>query len=223
MQNVETLAHLALLARHGAAWFRSVGTADEPGTRLLTVSGAVARPGVYEVPGGSRLAAVLAAAGGAREPVQALLLGGYHGGWVPWTSATADLPLSRRALAGYDAGPGAGMVMALPATDCGLRAGAGIAAYLAGQSAGQCGPCRHGLPAVAGLLGELADGTGGAAAYRELDRLLELVPGRGACTHPDGTARLVRSTLRAFARDVERHVTGRCLTGRPLRAGAVAR
>jgi NADH:ubiquinone oxidoreductase subunit F (NADH-binding) len=210
VQNVETLAQLALLARYGPDWFRGLGTRDEPGTRLVTVSGVVRSPGVYEVAGGSPLASVLDLAGGLSMPAQALLVGGYHGGWVPWNTATANLPHSRTALAGYGADPGAGVVVALSAAQCGLRAGAEIAAYLAGQSAGQCGPCVNGLPAVAEHLARLAAGRAEPSAVRELHRVVGLVEGRGACHHPDGTARLVRSTLATFAAEVELHQAGRC-------------
>jgi NADH:ubiquinone oxidoreductase subunit F (NADH-binding) len=213
VQNVETLAQLALLARYGPDWFRSLGTADEPGTRLVTVSGAVRSPGVYEVAGGTALASVLDLAGGISTPVQALLVGGYHGGWVPWNSTTAALPHSRAALARYGADPGAGVVVALGAERCGLSAGAEIAAYLAGQSAGQCGPCVHGLPAAAGHLARLAAGRASASAVRDLHRVVGLVEGRGACHHPDGTARFVRSTLTTFAAEVELHLAGRCSVG----------
>jgi NADH:ubiquinone oxidoreductase subunit F (NADH-binding) len=216
VQNVETLAQLALLARYGPRWFREVGTADEPGTRLTTVSGAVCDPGVQEVAGGTALSEIVAAAGGFSEPVQALLVGGYHGGWVPCTSATAGLPLTRAALAPWDAAPGAGIVIALPARSCGVQAGAAIAAYLAGQNAGQCGPCRNGLPTLAEHLTDLAQGRGTVDTVAELHRVTGLVEGRGACHHPGGTVRLVRSTLRAFADDVDQHLAGRCVIGAAL-------
>lgn len=215
--NVETLAHLALVARHGPAWFRTVGTPEEPGTRLVTISGAVAAPGVYEVAGGIALGQLLAAAGGAAEPVQAVLVGGYHGGWVPWNEHTATTGHTREALRRYEAAPGAGVVVALPSARCGVRAGAEIAAYLAGQSAAQCGPCRNGLPAVAGLFARLAAGHAGPQTVSEIERIVGLTERRGACTHPDGTARFVRSTLRAFGGEVRLHLAGRCTSG-PLDA-----
>ena len=213
MQNVETLAHLALVARHGAAWFRALGTPDEPGTFLATVTGAVGAPGVVEVPYGVPLGTLLALAGGPRGPIGAVLVGGYHGAWLP--GAPDDLPLSRTALGVYGASPGAGVVVALPAWHCGLAETARIARYLAGQSAGQCGPCVYGLPRLARALDRVAAGGPGAdrGASDEAERLAALAAGRGACQHPDGTARFVRSALRVFADEVRLHGAGRCSAG----------
>jgi NADH:ubiquinone oxidoreductase subunit F (NADH-binding) len=209
VQNVETLAHVALIARHGPAWFRAAGTVHEPGTFLATVNGSVATPGVYELPLGLSLRALLAGAGGPTAPLQAVLIGGYHGGWVP---PNPELPLSGAALRPYGAAPGAGVVLALPDHACGLAESARIARYLADQSAGQCGPCRNGLPHLADTLAALAQPT--HATRRELAaevaRMTSIVTGRGACHHPDGTARFIRSALHAFSSEVELHLSGRC-------------
>ncbi len=105
VQNVETLAHLALVARFGPGWFRSVGTADEPGSALVTLSGAVRDPGVYEVALGSTLEQLLARAGGATAELGALLVGGYFGTWVPAAEALAA-PLSVAGLAPVRRRPG---------------------------------------------------------------------------------------------------------------------
>jgi NADH:ubiquinone oxidoreductase subunit F (NADH-binding) len=217
VQNVETLAQLGLIARYGSAWFRAIGNSEEPGTRLLTVSGAVFRPGVYEAATGDTLGAALRLAGGTAGPVQAVLVGGYHGGWVPWLPDTAGLPLTGTVLNPYGAVPGAGVLVALSRQRCGLAASAEIVAYLAGQNAGQCGPCRNGLPALAGNLRELATGWPTRALVREIRRLAGLVDGRGACAHPTGTVRLVRSTLRVFDQDVDLHLAGRCSAQRRTR------
>jgi len=107
VQNVETLAHLALIARYGASWFRSAGTPAEPGTMLVTVLGAVRAPGVLETGLGTPVGQVLEMAGGASVPLRALLLGGYFGTWVDAAEAQ-DRPFSSAGLADLGAGPGAG-------------------------------------------------------------------------------------------------------------------
>ena len=208
VQNVETLAHLALIARHGPGWFRSAGTADEPGTFLATVSGAVHAPGVVEAGYGVRLGDLIDAAGGPTTRLRAVLIGGYHGGWVP---ARPGLEVSREGLAPFGASPGAGIVFALPVGSCGLAETARIAGYLAGQSAGQCGPCVNGLPRLATTLGDLAQRRARPGLTAEVERLAALVSGRGACRHPDGTVRMIRSAMQTFEADVTAHLAGQCL------------
>ncbi len=213
VHNVETLAHIALVARHGSRWFREAGTEDDPGTFLATVSGAVAAPGVHEAPYGVTLGELVARAGGPSTPLQAVLVGGYHGAWLAWPGA-ADVPVTRAGLRPYGAAPGAGVVVTLAAGACGLHATSRLVDYLAGQSAAQCGPCMFGLPRMAAVLRALAlapharvPGTTAA----EVERLAGVVDGRGACKHPDGTVRLVRSAMSAFRADVQAHLAGRCL------------
>jgi len=204
VQNVETLAHMALIARHGADWYRSLGTTEEPGSTLVTLLGAVARPGVYEVEIGRAVHEVIALAGGATDELQALLIGGYAGSWVPAGSAL-ELPFSAH---GLGVGLGAGVVAALPADVCGVVETARLTRYLASQSAGQCGPCVFGLPSIADQVDALAAGRPGT--FGDLERWLEEITGRGACGHPDGVARMVQSALRVFAGEVSGHRTGRC-------------
>jgi len=223
VQNVETLAQLALLARYGAGWFRSVGAAAEPGTRLVTVSGGDGRsplesartPGgagrVLEVTGTMSLRRIVEATGIDPARLRAVLVGGFHGAWVP--PEAFDLPFTRDALEPWGAVPGAGIVWALADDRCGLAAAADITAYLAGQSARQCGPCLNGLPRLADVLGRLARGDRATWLPGEVTRLAGLVTGRGSCHHPDGTARLVFSSLQVFADDVRQHLEGRCLAG----------
>jgi len=202
VQNVETLAHLALIARYGAAWFRSAGTPAEPGTMLVTVTGAVREPGVLEIGIGTSVGQVLEQAGGSSAPLRALLLGGYFGTWVD-AAAALGRPFSSAGLADLDAGPGAGLIAALPAGARGLRETARLARYLAGESAGQCGPCRFGLPAIAGEVERLAAGQDTDTGL--LRRWLGQVDGRGGCAHPDGAIRLIRSALRTFGAEPGTH------------------
>lgn len=209
VDNVETLANVALIARYGPAWFRAAGTDDAPGTLLLTLGGAVAAPGVREVPLGTTVADALVAAGGLTGPAGAVLVGGFGGTWLPLPAA-AGVPLTPADLAAEGAALGVGGLLALPARACGVTETAHLLRYLAGESARQCGPCMFGLPAIADDLAELACGRPSAAgALDRLRRRLGLLPGRGACGHPDGAARLAAGALRVFAADAHAHAAGR--------------
>jgi NADH:ubiquinone oxidoreductase subunit F (NADH-binding) len=192
VQNPETLAHLALIARHGPEWFREVGTRAHPGSVLVTVSGAVSRPGVQETAAGAPLGSVL---GGALEPLRAVLVGGCHGVWIP-AEAIGSTTLDEL---------GAGVVVALGRSACPVQELARSARYLAGESAGQCGPCRNGLPALADLVTAMAAGRAPRHAARRLDRWCADLRGRGACHLPDGAVRLLESGVRVFAAELADH------------------
>src|SRR6202012_5931622 len=197
MQNVETLAHLSLIARYGPRWFRAAGTGAEPGSMLATVYKPSMKPHVIETETGTPLADLLAAGPG----VQAWLIGGYHGAWLPVPDA-ARLRLDNASLRQFGASVGAGVLAALPADRCGLAETARVVRYLAAESAGQCGPCLNGLPPLAAALA----GPGHPRQTQaDRERWSGLVTGRGACHHPDGTVRFVRSALTTFAPEIARH------------------
>jgi len=210
VQNAETAAQLALVARHGAEWFRGLGTAAEPGSALVTLTGAVTHPGVYEIPLGATLDDLIAAAGGLAAPIRAYLIGGYFGTWIDAAHA-AGLRLTNADLAPLGGGLGARAIIALPATACGVTETARVARYLAEQSAGQCGPCVHGLAAIAGGMELLARGDG--RQLTDIERWIGLVTGRGTCRHPDGSAKLIASALTVFADEVRRHTADHKCTG----------
>jgi NADH:ubiquinone oxidoreductase subunit F (NADH-binding) len=201
--NVETFAQLALLLALGVDEYAGVGARDEPGTTLLTILGDVPHPGVVEVPTGIPLSALV---GSGTTPV---LVGGYHGTWLP---GPGDLAVSRPALRAAGAPLNAGVLARLPDSTCALGEVATVARWLAGESTGQCGPCFFGLPALAATLDQLAAGR--PVLPHALHRV-GLLPGRGACAHPDGAATFVRSALEVLEEEVARHrAHGRC--GRPL-------
>jgi NADH:ubiquinone oxidoreductase subunit F (NADH-binding) len=209
VNNPETLAQIALIARFGDRWFRELGTAADPGSVLITISGAVASPGVYELEFGTPMLDLLAAAGGGTEPLQALLIGGYFGTWVDSSSAL-QIRLARTDLIAMGASLGSGVIIALGQGTCGLLASARVVRYLAGQSAGQCGPCKHGLAAIADLFDAVVQGLAKGRDIERLERWIAEVRGRGACHHPDGVARVAQSALEVFAHEVELHRVARC-------------
>jgi ferredoxin len=213
LSNAATFAQLAVLALLGPERFAAVGTPEEPGTVLLSVGGSAAHPAVVEVPVGLPLATVLdicqAPAG------DGVLVGGYHGMWLPAETAYV-VPVSREGLAAVGGTLGSGIVLPLGDGTCPLGEVSRIASYLAGESAGQCGPCKLGLPAIARALAALVDGSGGIEALDLARRSAAGVNGRGACSHPDGVTRFVLSALDVFTEDLAAHVF-HSSCGRPVR------
>jgi NADH:ubiquinone oxidoreductase subunit F (NADH-binding) len=208
VQNVETLAHVSLIARYGGDWFRQLGTSSEPGSVLATVSGAVGRRGVHEFALATPFAEIISEAGGLTRPVSGLLVGGYFGSWLP-AAAIERLRLLDADLAQVGAALGARAIVALPNDTCAVGEVARVTRYLAGESARQCGPCVHGLDAIATAMERLAGGV--ADDLARVARWVEMVRGRGACSHPDGATRFVASALEVFADEVELHLRyGRC-------------
>jgi NADH:ubiquinone oxidoreductase subunit F (NADH-binding) len=204
VSNVETLAHLALIARHGSDWFRELGAPAHAGSALVTLSGAVPDPGVYEIDLGSSLQSLLAAGGSSGSDVGAALIGGYGGAFVAG-SRLRDVALSDEHLAAHGAKLGAGVVALLSADACPVAETARLARWLADQSTRQCGPCEHGLESLAQALEHVASGSGRGA---DLPRLMALARGRGACAHPDGTVAMVASALEVFAPEFRAHAQG---------------
>lgn len=204
VNNVETLAHLALIARYGDSWFRQAGAPSAPGTALVTISGAVARPGVLEIEQGTPIGDIVLQAGGPTERPQAILAGGYFGTWLPIETAWRA-PMSQAGLRAAGGAMGAGILVVLPESSCGLAETARVVRYLAAENAGQCGPCMFGLPALADALSELSYHGGRDGVPDRIAAMIPLIEGRGACRHPDGATALAASALRTFCDDTAWH------------------
>ena len=210
VQNVESLAYAALIARFGEGWYRSAGRFESRGTGLVTISGAARDAGVREIELGTTVGEVAAAAGARREWTGAVVLGGYFGTWAAAADAW-DLPLDPAVMRSAGLTFGCGIVGFLPVESCGVSATAQIIAYLAKESAAQCGPCLHGLRALAEATERVAIGRAEDDDLDRIERLTVQTAGRGACHHPDGAVQLLASALNVFGDDFHRHArTGRC-------------
>jgi NADH:ubiquinone oxidoreductase subunit F (NADH-binding) len=201
VQNVESLAHAALIARRGDGWFRSLGRGGAAGTVLLTVGGAVGAPSVVEVPSGCVVGEALSLAGGLRGEARAILLGGYFGGWVAAEDAMG-LRLDPQALRAAGRSLGCGVVWVLDAAADPMAETARIMRYLASESAAQCGPCFFGLRGLAAATTRIAEGRPEDGDDARLERWLGMVRGRGACRHPDGAAAFLRSAFQVFGAEL---------------------
>jgi NADH:ubiquinone oxidoreductase subunit F (NADH-binding) len=209
VQNVETLAYAALIARFGADWYRTAGRGETRGTALVTVSGATPAQRVLEIEYGTPLREVLERAGAQTVPGQAVMLGDSFGAWAD-VNDCGDLALDPAALRRHGLSFGAGVIALMPAGVCGVWHVAGIMAYMAGESAGQCGPCVFGLRAISDAIGRLADGRPADDDLPRLARWGGELRGRGACAHPDGAAAFLSSGMRLFAGEFALHAQGRC-------------
>ena len=199
VQNVETLARVALAAR---------GDSTTAATTVLTVAGS-RHSVVLEVDSRCTIGDAVRAALGDQE-VHAVLLGGYGGAWCRWEDV-AHHAVDDRQLRAHGLSIGAGVVLTLAPSDCGITRAAQIADFMARSSARQCGPCVFGLRAVSDLMTELADRAARRRDVPRLQRFLGEITGRGACHHPDGAVRMVSTAITAFAPDVQAHLKGRCL------------
>lgn len=200
LSNTETFTQLAIAARLGALDFRNVGLPTEPGTVLLTVGG----QHVVETPAGSPLSYILGLCG--TDPGQGVLVGGYHGRFLD-RDAAWSARVSRDALEALGSTLGAGALLPLPEGTCPVGEVLQVARWMAKESAGQCGPCVLGLPALADTLAWAADG-GGQEALDAVRARANSVKKRGACSHPDGSARLVESALETFPEEFAEHALG---------------
>jgi NADH:ubiquinone oxidoreductase subunit F (NADH-binding) len=208
VQNPETLAHIALIDRHGPEWFRQLGPATHPGSALVTLSGAVRNHGVHEIACGLRLGSLLREAGGGMlEPLRGVLVGGYHGAWIP-ADQIDSVTLDDVSLSTHGGNLGAGVIVALGQSACPVQELARAIDWLASESAGQCGPCSNGLPALANLLSAMAAGRAPEDARRRLARWSTDLVGRGACKLPDGAVRFLQSGVRVFATELAEHEQG---------------
>jgi NADH:ubiquinone oxidoreductase subunit F (NADH-binding)/ferredoxin len=202
LSNAETFAQLAIGARIGPYEYASVGVTAEPGTVLLSVGGSAKQPAVVECATGTPLKEVLRLCGAQIGP--GVLTGGFHGKWMT-PEAVGQAEVSRESFQECGGSLGAGIIIPLGDSTCPLGEVNAILQYLAAESAGQCGPCRFGLPEVSRVFGMVA---GGASSPDAVRGAVGVVKGRGACSHPDGTSRFALSALDVFAEDIALHAHG---------------
>lgn len=215
ISNVETYATIALIARSGPSFYRSMGVQGGPyGSQLLTV---VSHNGAYivvEAEVGTPISEIVNYAQIDIRGASSVLMGGYFGQIVQ-PDRIVDLKLNPPEMKRLGLGVGAGIIGFSSA--CPLVEASGIVAYLASQTAGQCGPCFLGLPALAKEIGRLAHGAALSKGVEEIGRLADQIVGRGGCAMPDGAIFITRSIMKNFADEVRLHESGRCsyAKGRP--------
>jgi len=212
VQNPETLAHVALIARSGAAWFRTVGTASSPGTFLLTLRGDCAATGLHEVEFGMTLRDIIAQGrlGGEGQPDPAgFIIGGYFGGMVG--RRAIDFPLEYDALRAEDLMLGCGAITAIGQERCVVGIAVALLEFFAEEGAKQCGVCVRGTEALRDTALRLHRGRADGGETALLARFSKAVRGRGACALPDGAANVATSLCREFPDAISAHEAGSCV------------
>ena len=193
VQNVESLAHVAMISRYGGQWFRSVGTADSPGTMLVTITGRWAEPVVVEAPLGVAFGDLLHLRTEDVGRYWGALLGGYGGGWLP-PSVLLEGNLSEEWARRQSSSLGAGVVALSHARAAHWPKWLGWSATWSSRARASAVPAVNGLAELADQLELLAfrpDSFRGR--FLPIVGLCTLIEGRGACRHPDGVTRFVRT------------------------------
>ena len=194
INNVETLAHIPFILRHGGEAWAALGTRGSSGTRLWSISGAVARPGCYEAPIGSTTRELVEGyAGGFVGELGAVVPGGAASGILP--PSALDAPLTRDGLQEYGAGPGSAAVQVFPASYSPLRLLAETMRFFAEESCQKCTPCRIGNRALHHVCVELERGE--AAMTREkIDEWLLAMEKTSICGLGQASPFPVRNAMR---------------------------
>jgi NADH-quinone oxidoreductase subunit F len=207
VNNVETLCNIPRILRKGASWFSQVGTERCPGTMMFSLSGAINRPGVYELPMGTPIRKLIEECGGGvpnGRQVKAVFPGGPAFSMV--TPDQLDLPMDFDSLKKAGTGLGSAGVIVIDDATCMVAQTLKFSNFFKGESCGQCPPCRMGTINLATLLNKIEQGEG---TQKDLDSLLQLsgfVKGTGYCTLVTGAAVLVQSSLRLFCAEFDEHI-----------------
>ncbi|MCU0484333.1 MAG: SLBB domain-containing protein [Chloroflexi bacterium] len=213
VHNVATLACVPWILAHGPEAFAALGDPAAPGTALVQLSGAVASPGIAEVPTGTTLAAIVDLAGGVpagRSP-RAVLVGGPSGGLLPPTAWAT--PYSPGPLRAAGAHPGSGSIVVVDETTCPLDLARLLVRYCADEACGKSIPCRIGTRRMAEIAERLASGRSRPSDPQLALDLAADIDGSALCDHERLACTPLLSVLRHFGPDVEAHRGGTCPAG----------
>ncbi len=207
VSNVETLALIPFIHRHGAEVFRAEGTSTSPGTFLATITGAGRPPALYELPHGLAFGELLEFHGVATNQVHGALMGGYFAGLL--NINVLDITLDHESVRRLDSGLGCGAITILT-EDCPVAVAASVMAYFDRENAGQCGSCFNGTAAMSAVTEALRDGVATTEDLARLERWSVVLRGRGACATLDAATNVAASLLSAFPQVVDRHLNNDC-------------
>ncbi len=207
INNVESLANLPDIVLNGAEWFRALGTAENPGTKLVCLAGAVRRPGLYEVPLGTPLRAIVdECGGGAAGAIGSILVGGPSGSILP--PSLLDTALDVQPLQAVGGILGAGGIVPLTEDQCPVAAVRELTAYNKRESCGKCTPCREGTVRMLDMLADLR-----TTNMDTLNDLNDVLAFGSLCGLGQMAPNPVRALVRHFPEEVAEHARGGCRAG----------
>ncbi len=211
VQNVETLANVALIIRQGAEVFQQQGTEKSPGTKLFALAGKVKRGGLIEAPMGVTISDIVEGWGGGAEDGQtlkAVQIGGPSGGVLPVSHF--NTPVTYEALREAGAMMGSGGMVVLDGRDCMVEIARYFLSFTQKESCGRCAPCRIGTRRMLDILERLCAGTAKPEELQQLKDLALMVKKTSLCGLGQTAANPVLSAMRFFADEFEAHTRGRC-------------
>jgi NADH-quinone oxidoreductase subunit F len=207
VNNVETFSHLPHIVNNGADWFRGIGTQKSPGTTLFGVSGHVVRPGLYELPLGTRLdEIVFEHAGGVPDgrKVKGVIPGGMSMPILP--AGQLDVPMANEFLRERKTMLGTGGIMVMDDTTCMVRVACVITYFFRDESCGQCTQCREGTGWLNKIVNRIERGAGLPEDLEVLGSIAGKMEGQTICAFADAASWPVQGLLRHFRADFEEHV-----------------
>lgn len=207
--NVETVANLPWIVLHGPESFREVGSADNPGTKLVSLGGTLRHLGVVEVPYNMTFRRILEELGGGAggpEPLRGVHVDGPAGCLLPLQ--LLDVPLDGSGDGGSEVGLGAGDLVAFDAGECVVARARAAAGSVAGESCGKCAPCRIGTKRVEEILEGFCRCQGAAPRLADLQDLGEVLRWTAGCRQGGRAADCVLSALAHFETDFVAHLAG---------------
>ncbi len=207
INNVESLANLPDIVLNGAEWFRSLGASGNPGTKLVSLAGAVARPGLYEVPLGAPLRSIVHDFGGGTiGTIGSMLVGGPSGSILP--TSLLDTPFDVLPLQNVGGVLGAGGIVPLTDDQCPVAVVRELSAYNARESCGKCTPCREGTVRMLHMLDDLPH-----TDLDTLDDLNDVLAFGSLCGLGQMAPNPVRALLLHFSDILAEHTRGGCRYG----------
>jgi NADH-quinone oxidoreductase subunit F len=212
VNNVETLANIAPIVRHGAAWYRGFGTAESPGTMIFSLGDDVNRPGVYELPFGTPLRFLIEECGGGikgGDKIKAIMPAAPSSAFLP--PDKIDTLLDHNSMRDAGSALGCGVVKLIPEGSCIVEELLKIADFFAAESCGQCPACRMETSTLAMLMKKVQAGQGGQSILEQFGKILAFNKGKGFCNLIAMPGPPIESAIALFPHDFEAHLTtGKC-------------